>query len=137
MELSLEKQLTIVKIAKNHYVSMINSSKKIAKHNKTMFLEFGYIYRGLCYVFKEAIYLHTRKYIYYNDIIKYIPIFKAEEINKLSKLYNYKLKKADTRGCYWYEINEYQVRINVLNLMIKHLQIKIKENGKELCNVGR
>lgn len=119
MELSLEKQLAIIKLAKKHY--------SIAEKELPTI--------GMCYYISRALSMNNLS-DNYSNIAYYIPIFDVKHIYQLAKSINYTINKPNTAiGAYWYDETNYKMRISVFNFMIKYLKLKIKENGKNSCNV--
>lgn len=134
MELPLKTQLAILKLAKTEYKSVVNNKKINSNYTKIKFVE-GTMDIGLCNILSSSICKCLgERYISYTDIKYYIPIFNVKEVIRLRELYNNKLKIPDIDAPYWYPVDEYQTRINLLNLLIHHLQLKIKENGEQSCN---
>lgn len=138
MELPLEKQLVVIKLAKRHYITIINNLKLDYKYNSFRFLEKTIdikmnISIGMCICIERAL-VTTKDFDININIENYIPIFDKHIIYEEANKFNYKIKKPDLTTGYWYPVEEYRNRINVFNFMIKYLQLKIKENGKNLCN---
>ena len=130
MELSLNEQLAICKLAKKHYVTIVEHNKKVIEHDTFKF-KFNHtentrhIY-GLCYCLKKAIIMKIPN-IDYILIRKYIPIFEPCNIMKISKELGIKIKHIDDDAILYYPLEEYRNRINLINMLIKYLQLKIKE----------
>lgn len=136
MELPLETQLAIIRLAKKHYVHLTNNNKEKVKHNKSRFFitdKYDIDYKGLCWCIQSALkpnYGNVR----YIDLYKYIPIFNDLIIYDKALELGIRIKKPNTSDSRWYPVEEYKNRIDVLNFMIKYLKLKIKENGENLCN---
>ena len=134
MELPLEKQLAILKLAKKHYVTIVDRHKAYDKHNLSSFTEETAFNIGLCYCVQTAIFTSLNEFISFDVLDFYIPIFNPVKINEIIKQSKRRYKQASTTDKYWYDVKYFRIRINVMNLLIQHLQLKIKENGKNLCN---
>ena len=129
MELSLNEQLAICRLAKKHYIRIVENNKKILEYDSFKFKssssEYNELY-GLCHCFKKAMIMKIPN-IDYISITDYIPIFKPCNIMEISKELNIKIKFISDSALYYYPLEEYRNRINLINMLIKYLQIKIKE----------
>lgn len=134
MEPPLDKQLAILKLARKHYISLINKNKLYCKHNLSSFIDKPVNIVGLCSCVQTAIYTSINTLISYDVLDSYIPIFNPIKVNEIIKQSKRRYRLASTTDKYWYDTSYFRIRINIMNLLIQHLQLKIKENGKNLCN---
>lgn len=111
--LPLERQIAIFKLAKTEYK---RSVKKYKDSDDSLI-------RGLCRTLNSIL---VRFNIYddsidnYKNISKVLPIFNKEDCTELCRKHKYVLPDKYAFG-YWYPLNKYQYRINLLNAIIREL----------------
>ena len=111
--LPLERQIAIFKLAKTEYKSSVKKYKDLDTS----------LIKGLYYTLNSIL---IRFNIYkesidgYANISKVLPIFNKEDCIELCRKHRYVLPDKYAFG-YWYPLNKYQYRINLLNAIIKEL----------------